>query len=227
MVTLEGIGISKGAETTSTAKKQEMGRDEFLTMFLAQMKNQDPLNPMEGQEMASQLAQFSSLEQLTKVNDTLESMKSSQDDASRLQALNFIGKEIVASGNALSLEQGEIAEGRFELETSAQCTVAIRNESGITVRTLSLGTLTPGLHTFQWNGHDGSGRLLSPGNYSFDVLGKTAAGKIVSGDPRISGKVTGVNLENGSVRLNIGEVPVSISEVMDIVMPAAQEGQEG
>jgi flagellar basal-body rod modification protein FlgD len=220
-----GLGQKTGTtETSATTKSKEMGQDDFLTMFLAQMKYQDPLNPMQGQEMAAQLAQFSSLEQLTKVNDTLVSMKSAQDDSSRLQALNFIGKEIVASGNALALEQGQVAEGRFELGENAQCSVAIKNGNGVTVRTLSLGTLSAGEHAFQWNGHDGSGRLLSPGTYSFDVLGKTASGKIVSGNPRVSGKVTGVNLENGSVKLNIGEVPVGISEVMEIVTPTADGG---
>jgi flagellar basal-body rod modification protein FlgD len=226
MIDLTGIGAAKGSGTTSTstAKSTTMGQDEFLKMFMAQMKNQDPLNPMQGSDMAAQLAQFSSVEQLTKVNTNLESMKSSQDESTRLDALNFIGKEIVASGNALSLEEGKVAEGRFDLSESAQCSVLIKNSSGTTVGSFSLGTLGPGAHTFQWSGHDSSGNLLSPGTYNFQVMGKTSAGKIVSGDPRVSGKVTGVNLENGGVKLNIGEVPVGISEVMDIITPVAPEG---
>ena len=76
----------------------------------------------------------------------------------------------------------------------------------------------PGSHSFQWDGHDGAGNLLSSGTYHFSISGKTPAGQMVGGDPRVTGKVTGVNLENGSVRLYIGEVPVPVSDVMEIVL---------
>lgn len=220
---IEAISQADFTESAAAAKSKELGKDDFLTMFVAQLKYQDPLNPMQGQEFAAQLAQFSSLEQLFNVNETLQTLKSTGEDASRLQALDFIGKEIIAKGDALQLQQGEVAVGNFELEKAAECSVAVMNEDGYLVRTLSLGVLDAGSHSFQWDGHDGSGNLQSPGTYRFSVIGKTATGELVNGDPRISGKVTGVNLENGTVQLFVGKVPVSMSEVIEITVPPVEE----
>jgi flagellar basal-body rod modification protein FlgD len=226
MTGIDALGQAAFTQSNAAAKSKELGKDDFLTMFVAQLKNQDPLNPMQGQEFAAQLAQFSSLEQLFNVNETLQTLKSSQDDASRLQALDFIGKEILAKGDSLQLLQGEVATGSFQLSEKADCTVAIRNVDGYLVRTLSLGVLDAGSHAFQWDAHDGSGNLLSPGTYRFSVSGKTPTGQLVSGDPRVTGKVTGVNLENGAVKLYIGKVPVSISDVTEITAPPVENTSE-
>jgi flagellar basal-body rod modification protein FlgD len=223
METIQGVGGTAFTGSKAAARSKELGKDDFLTMFVAQLKYQDPLNPMQGQEFAAQLAQFSSLEQLFNVNETLQTLKSSQDDASRLQALNFIGKEIVANGDALQLEQGEIAAGSFLLGENAECTVTIHNEDGYLLRTLYLGSLEAGSHSFEWNGHDGAGNLQAPGTYHFSVVARTATGQLVSGDPRINGKVTGVTLEDGSARLFVGQVPVSLSEVLEITEPPVTE----
>ena len=108
---IEALGQTGFTQSKAATKSKELGKDEFLTMFVAQLKNQDPLNPMQGQEFAAQLAQFSSLEQLYNVNENLQTMKSSEDDASRLQALDFIGKDIVAKGDSLQLLQGQVTNG--------------------------------------------------------------------------------------------------------------------
>lgn len=219
---VQGFGQTEWTETKAAAKSRELGKDDFLTMFVAQLKHQDPLNPMQGQEFAAQLAQFSSLEQLFNVNETLELLKTSQDDASRLQGIEFIGKEILARGDSLQLEQGKVVAGRFELEEKGKCTVAILNQDGYLVRTIPLGTVEEGPNSFQWDGHDGNGNLLSPGTYRFSIVARTATGAMVNGDPRIFGKVTGVNLENGTVSLYIGQVPVSLSDVMEVMDPAEE-----
>lgn len=223
---MAGISQTDFTESAAAARSKEMGKDDFLTMFVAQLKYQDPLNPMQGQEFAAQLAQFSSLEQLFNVNDTLQTLQSTQDDVSRLQALDFIGKEIVAKGDALELGQGEVAKGSFELGETADCSVAVLNEDGYLIRSLSLGVLEAGAHSFQWDGHDGAGNLQSPGTYRFKVVARNSNGALVSGDPRVTGKVTGVNLEDGGVRLYVGQVPVSITNVTEITDPPAVETSE-
>jgi flagellar basal-body rod modification protein FlgD len=221
MDALQAISQLPGTGTQVDAKTKELGRDDFLTMFLAQLKNQDPLNPMEGQEFSAQLAQFSSLEQLFNVNETLQSMKTSQDDSSRLQALDFIGKEVVAKGDTLSLEKGETVSGQFELGETAECTVFIMDEEGIPVRSIPLGLLGAGSHAFQWDGHDGAGNILPAGPYPFQVVARTQDGGTAQVTSSISGTVTGVNLEGSGVLLYVGTVPVSMAEVMDIRVPSA------
>jgi flagellar basal-body rod modification protein FlgD len=222
---VQGIGQSGWTETKAATTSKALGKDDFLTMFVAQLKNQDPLNPMEGQEFAAQLAQFSSLEQLFNVNETLQLLKTTQDEASRFQGIDFIGKEIVAKGDSLQLEQGKTVAGRFELSGKAECIVAVLNQNGYLVRTLSLGTVDEGLNSFQWDGHDGNGNLMPPGNYRFSVVAKTATGAMVNGDPRVSGKVTGVNFENGKANLYVGQIRVSLSDVMEVVNPSAEESE--
>ena len=129
-------------ESLYTAKKEEaLGRDDFLKLFLAQLNNQDPLNPMDGTEFSAQLAQFSSLEQLFNVNENLESMKTLQDNSSRFQALELIGKDIEAEGDTLSLVNGTPTTGSFTLEEAADCTVLINDADGYPVREIPLGSL--------------------------------------------------------------------------------------
>ena len=231
MDVLQGISGISTAQTTTTsstsaAKVDTLGRDQFLTMFLAQLKNQDPLNPMESQEFSAQLAQFSSLEQLFNVNENLESMMTAQEDASRLQALNFIGKEIVAEGDSLSLEAGKAVTGRFDLDAAADCTVKILNEEGIAVRTIPMGYLGAGSQSFQWDGRDGSGNSMEPGVYTFGILALSESGTQVSSTTQISGKVTGVNLEGDAVKLYVGAISVAMSDVKNIQTPSTSTASE-
>jgi flagellar basal-body rod modification protein FlgD len=225
MDVLQGISGTSTAQKTTTSstsadKVDALGRDQFLTMFLAQLKNQDPLNPMESQEFASQLAQFSSLEQLFNVNENLASMMTAETDSSRVQALNFIGKEIVAEGDSLSLESGKTVTGQFDLGAAAECTVKILNEDGETVRTIPMGYLAAGSQSFQWDGLDSSGNSMDSGVYTFQISALSESGAQVTASTCISGTVTGVNLEGSTVNLYVGAIPVAMSAVQSIRTPS-------
>ena len=94
---VNGITGSKPATATQDlGKAKAMGRDEFFKMLIAQLKNQDPLNPQQGTEFAAQLAQFASLEQLTSLNSALTSQSRSNNDLIHMQSINLMGKEITA-----------------------------------------------------------------------------------------------------------------------------------
>ncbi|MEW6669168.1 MAG: flagellar hook capping FlgD N-terminal domain-containing protein [Thermodesulfobacteriota bacterium] len=218
---ISGISTAQAAASTADAETKKLGRDDFLTMFLAQLKNQDPLNPMESAEFSSQLAQFSSVEQLFNVNENLQSLMASQGDSSRLQALNFIGREIVAEGDSLSLEAGKAAAGRFELDDAAECTVRILNEEGVTVRTIPLGYLAAGAQSFEWDGLDGSGNAMEPGVYTFQISALTESGALVTASTSISGTVTGVDLEGDAVSLYVGAIPVAIGDIQNVRTPSS------
>jgi flagellar basal-body rod modification protein FlgD len=220
---ISGISTDQTSASTADAEAKKLGRDDFLKMFLAQLKNQDPLNPMESTQFASQLAQYSSLEQLFNVNENLTSLKTTEEDSSRLQALEFIGKEIVAEGDALSLEAGKAVTGQFDLKAAAECTVAISNEEGVAVRRIPMGYLGSGSHTFQWDGRNSAGDAMDPGVYTFQITALNTSGTRVNADTRISGKVTGVNLEGSAVKLYVGDIPVAITEVKDIRTPSSAE----
>jgi flagellar basal-body rod modification protein FlgD len=207
--------------TTSTAatKSQEIGRDDFLKMFLAQLNHQDPLNPMDGTEFASQLAQFSSLEQLFNVNENLESMKSSQDESGRFQGLEFIGKEVVALGKYLSLNEGESTGGGFVMDAAADCTVQVKDLGGNVVRTISMGSLEAGEHFFQWDGQSDAGADMGSGVYQFEIIAQRADEESVSVTRLMTGLVERVNLEGTESTLYLGDVAFSLSNVLEMKLP--------
>lgn len=199
--------------------KDNIGRDEFLTLFVAQLRHQDPLNPLDSTEFTAQLAQYSSLEQLLNVNENLELMKTSQEQDYRLQALDFLGKEITADGDLLFLEPDKFSEGSFSITESANCTAFIMDANGIPVRTIPLGVLEAGQHQFQWDGRDASGKEMDSGIYSFEVTAMTGDEMIVPVTTQIAGKVTGVNLESNTPVLFLGDIPMYLSQVTEIKVP--------
>ncbi len=199
--------------------RQDLGRDSFLTLFLAQLEHQDPLNPLESQEFTAQLAQFSSLEQLYTLNDTLDSMKTSQDESSRFQVLNMIGKDIVAEGAMLALTEDNQAVGGFVLEGSADCRAVILDADGYPLREVALGFLAAGEHSFEWDGKDDAGFSRQPGAYGFEIIATDALGESVPAATMIKGRVSRINLEDGAPTLYVGDIPVSLSSVVDITVP--------
>ena len=213
------IGSTYAETSLNTTSTNDLGREDFLTLLVAQLENQDPLNPLESTEFTSQLAQYSSLEQLFNVNQNLELINSGQEETSKLQALDFIGKEIVAEGENLLLEQDEISIGSFKLDEEADCSVLITDANGYYVREMSLGYLEPGSHDFEWNGLDDSGNIQEAGIYRFEVTAVTEDGETLSVNQLITGKITGVDLEGDSPILYMGGIPISLSQVVDISSP--------
>ena len=213
------IGSTYQETSPAATAKKDLGRDDFLTLLVAQLKHQDPLNPLESTEFTSQLAQYSSLEQLFNIDQNLESIKSGQDQGSTFQALDFIGKEIVAEGDMLSLEEGKTSMGNFNLDDAADCSVLITDSTGYPVRKISLGALEPGMHDFEWDGRDDAGNMRDAGIYGFEITAVTENGQILPVETQITGQVTRVNLEGSSPLLYVGEIPMPISQVIDISLP--------
>jgi flagellar basal-body rod modification protein FlgD len=224
---IEGItGIpTPQEESPYTKKSDELGRDNFLQLFMAQLKHQDPFNPMDSQEFTAQLAQFSSLEQLLKANENLESIKSFQDQNARSQVLEFIGKEIIADGDVLSIAEGRRTAGSFTLDRPAECSVLILDASGGLVRSIPLGTLEAGEHRFEWDGRGRDGQMQKPGTYGFQIMAISESGEQVQVESRIIGLVSSVSFEGGSPTLFLGKIPVPLSQVRDIMTPEGSIGQ--
>ena len=203
-------------ESSQATSDNELGKDAFLTMLVAQMENQDPLNPMEGTEFTAQLAQYSSLEQLYNVNDNLISINEGQTDASNYSALDFMGKEIYVDGNELTLEQGGTASGGFTIESAANCTVNILDANEQLVRSLLLEDLDAGTHGFDWDGLAANGEAVADGTYTFKVKAVGEDGKTLSVDTYSSGTVDRVSLEDDTPMLYVGDKSIAVSDVIEI-----------
>jgi flagellar basal-body rod modification protein FlgD len=197
--------------TAKTKKSNTLGQDEFMTMLLAQLKNQDPLNPMDGKDFAAQLAQFSSLQQLSNLNTTMSSLPAYLKSFSNTQVVNMIGNDAVAKGNVITVS-GSSTNISFSLPADIKSgTIKVYNQSGVQVGNADLGSLKAGINSVAWNT---SG--ISTGNYTYKVSAVDKSGSQVTADTLISGKVTGVSFKDDTAYLTINGQGVAFSNVVAI-----------
>ncbi len=160
---------------------QELGREVFLELLVTQLASQDPTNPVENEDFISQLAQFTSLEQTTNINDNLKSLIGQSDQQSKLDLVGLIGREISAQGNIVSLkETGDQTLSYVLDETVKSLDIGVFNEKGTLVRSFrDLGFHEAGTHQTVWDGKDHDGDRVEAGVYSFVPKAFDANGKEV------------------------------------------------
>jgi flagellar basal-body rod modification protein FlgD len=205
------------AEIQSSAPIKILGKDDFLNLLVTQLQHQDPLNPAESTEFTAQLAQFSSLEQLSNINDNLKSMELFQKSVTNSQAVSYIGRQITARGNRVQLESGQPAECQFELEASAAlAVVSVYNANGGFVKSFETGPLDSGRQSTAWDGTDRNGNPVSEGLYRFEVQAVDADNRNLSVTPLMSAVVTGVSLKDQTASLITGLETVAIDDVIAV-----------
>jgi flagellar basal-body rod modification protein FlgD len=215
---ISGYNSLLGATNTSqsTQAKDSLGRDAFLTMLVAQLKNQDPLNPMQGSDFAAQLAQFSSVEQLYNVNDNLKSLQGTVSGKDNSNLLDYIGKKVTSEDNSLTLSNGQLSGGSYSLPSDAATVIDIYDANGIQVAQLTPGEQSAGIHQVQWNGLDATGNQAADGSYTYTVNALGANGGYSPIDTGISGTVTGITYNQGTPYLLMGNQQISPSSVVKI-----------
>ena len=192
------------------APKNNLDKNDFLKLFVTQLQAQDPLNPQDGTQMASQLAQFNGLEQMLNVNTTLEKMMAAQDSGRAMQYVNYIGKELSITGGDVRLEQGKTNDVFMSSPMPlGRATLTVKDAFGKIVAERELGALDQGDHRIAWDGKDNTGKALSNGKYIFDIMAKNGSGESV--DLALSSRVqvTGVDLGEGgqNVYTSVGSIP--------------------
>jgi len=203
-------GAATTTATTASAKNM-IGKDEFLKMLIAQLKHQDPLNPMDGTAFTAQLAQFSSLEQLQNINTNLTSFTRQQQSLGNTQAVNLIGREVLAKGDTIQAE-GTPVELRYQLKGDAATgLVRIYNADGELVDALVFRNQKQGMNTLTWNPPSST-----VGRCTFEVSAADSAGKAVGVDAMIQGEVTGVNYRDGVTYLSVGNREIAFSDVVSV-----------
>ena len=210
---MTGIGAVADSNNNSQNVIQEntIGKDDFFKMLLAQIQNQNPLNPIDGADFAAQLAQFSSLERLGNINDQLETMNLYQASVNNAQSLNLIGREVTAKGDVLKVE-GEPVDLTYNLSGDAKkVSIKIYGEEGSLVDTLEFGDQKEGRNSVVW---DCNG--VPEGSYTFDVSAIDDNGNNVDVDTMTTGVVTGVTFKNGSAYLSINGQDVAFGDVISV-----------
>ncbi len=178
---------------SSSLKESVMGKQEFLTLLVAQLQNQDPLNPDEPTEFTAQLAQFSSLEQLFNLNESMNNLVTSNANSDRLSTLSTIGKEVVYQDGTFNFTGDPVTLG-YQLDGQAKEVTLALQLNGVTVKTLKGTELTAGNHFLAWDGLTEDGTAAPVGKYSIVVQAKAGEGESVAAGPLIRSEVTGVDL---------------------------------
>lgn len=212
-----GADFSADVKRSTGKKKNELGKDDFMKLMSAQLKYQDPISPMKNEEMAAQLAQFSSLEQMQNVNTTLEKMVSAQKPSEHMLAASLIGKKISTDSTHFTYEKGNNPEIGFKLPAdAATVNVAIVDAKGEVVREIELAEMAHGDQSVRWDGKNGKFQEQPLGEYSYKITAADKDGKPISVNSDTSGIVTGVTFEGGKSILVMGDKKVSIERVARI-----------
>jgi flagellar basal-body rod modification protein FlgD len=218
--TAAAAAAATASGTTSTPAGGAMGKDAFMKLLIAQMQNQDPMNPMQGDQMATQLATFSSLEQLQQINATLTSQQSSSGSLlgaiQASSAISTIGHTVVAAGNQLQVggANGTTSVNADIGAAGASATLHIYNSAGTEVGTRDLGAVSAGRQSFAL-GDAASG--LADGAYTYGIGVKDAGGNAVSVQTYMTGKVDGVSSQQGGIVLTAGKLAIPYASVVQII----------
>ncbi|MCZ4280520.1 flagellar hook assembly protein FlgD [Kiloniella laminariae] len=194
--------------------------DMFLKLLTTQLKNQDPLNPTDNNEFVNQLTQFSQTEAALNTNTKLDSLIALQGNSQLSSALGYVGNVIKADSIVLNLDDSGADIAYALTGNSAKTEIKIIDATGKTVRVLN-GSLTAGQHEIHWDGNDESGNPLEKGLYGFAVVATDSDDKVIQTAQGIKGTVTGVQMSNGTVVLNLGEVEIPLENVQAVLQKPA------
>jgi flagellar basal-body rod modification protein FlgD len=215
----------KSTDKERTSKNDALGRDTFLTMMVAQLQNQDPLNPMEGSDFSAQLAQFSQLEQLINLNESMETLASSFTQESEGDVLSYIGKQVTGNVDIMNVDEGTVSGGFYNLSRPADVMISITDSQGNTVKTLFDGQQESGSHLISWDGTNNAGAAVEDGPYTYTVMGNSGYGysQVPSS---ISGTVEGVTYNDDKAYLVVQGVLLDPSSLTAVIDAEASQGLE-
>lgn len=199
----------------------ELNKDAFMSLLLAQMKNQDPTSPLKSHEMAAQLAQFTSLEKLQGINDGVSSLRKDLSPGQNYQALSLIGKTVMVDNSKVSRSDAEERHDiRFNLASDALTLKAqIRDASGNVVRNLTMSNLKAGKNEIEWNGMSEDGKAAPIGEYTVAIEATSSNGAKVFAETKSEGTISGVNFTASGPQLLVGKQVLNMSDVKSVMDP--------
>jgi len=208
--------------SSALGKNPAMGRDAFLKLLVAQLKNQDPLKPQDNSAFVAELAQFSSLEQSMGVNDRLDQMMLQNQGMANANVVNMVGQTATVKGSLITTDGSGIGTpvAFSQDRVSDKTVVQIQDANGKIVRTLDLGTRPAGISRITWDGRSDDGLVQPAGTYAVNVKAADADGGTVVVSQETSGTITGVAFDKGYpvLRLSNG-VSAPVSDLLRVESP--------
>ncbi len=214
------LGISAELLTSSsTASSSSLDADDFLTLFLTQLQNQDPLDPMNTSELTSQTCAYSQLEQQVNTNTYLQELLQYQASVNNSQAVSLIGNDVLTESSTVSISGVNADDMVVELtDDAASLSVTIYDEDGQAVRTIDLGAASAGQNNVDWDGTGNNGETLSDGDYTFVVNAMDASGDSLETISYLRSHISSVRFSSGSTTLlsSTGQ-EISYNDVVQVV----------
>lgn len=219
-----GSGMS--SSTANSVQALSKNYELFLSILTAQLKNQNPLDPTDTDEMTSQLINYSQVEQQILGNAYLENLVLATNNQSAAVAISMVGMEVTYNAGDLAFEPGKTLSWAFEVPSESKKVVAqIVDENDKVVYSEDIGA-TSGDRTFQWTGLLSSGKTASSGDYSLKVIATDAAGKTAELKPKTTSKVSQVDWSGGSAQLTMANgATVALSDVVSAKSPTTTNTQ--
>lgn len=215
--TTDGLASATGSATGNKA----LGKDAFLQLLVTQLKNQNPLEPQDNGAFVAQLAQFSSLEGITTLNNTVSGLASNYNSSQALQASSLVGRSVIAPGDKAVVDTTKSLSGTVVVPSSVvSATLKITDADGKTVRTIDLGSQKAGNASFIWDGKNDAGETVPAGTYTFGAT-STIDGQSVALITNLPATVNSVTISQtgGELMLNLaGLGSVALSKVQTIGM---------
>lgn len=211
----QSMGGIMGGLVVNQQQRQflEETQDRFLTLLITQLRNQDPLDPMNNSEITSQLAQLSAVQGINQLNETLLTISGQMDISQSMQASMLIGREVLVPGDKVLLGSDPANPnvktatpfGVDLISPAANTKVQIFDKSGKLVRTLTLEeNLGVGIYQVQWDGRDDAGQVVSDGAYTIEIVATTTDGRQVTAEPLTYGTVKNVAYSAGGLEIDLG-----------------------
>ncbi len=217
-------GVVIQDDKVTTKEEDVLGRDTFLTMLVAQLKNQDPLNPMDGTDFSAQLAEFSQLEQLMNLNDSMKELTTAFTSQSDLDATSYIGKEVSGKVDNIDVSGGIVTGGYFNLSQAGDVKVTIYDSEGKQVRTIFEGQKGAGPSSFSWDGKDSAGNRMPDGSYTYSVSVNSGFGYTDVANA-VTGKVEGVVYNEGKPYLVVEGALVNPESLLSVKDTEQEQSQ--
>jgi flagellar basal-body rod modification protein FlgD len=207
--------VAEGSKSADSQAKLEEDLNRFLNLLVTQLKNQDPLDPMDSNEFTSQLVQFASVEQQIFQNSNLETLVGLQQNNQVASMVDFIDKTVEVDGTKFPLENSH-AEFTYTMPAGAKsASIIIRDASGLTVYEQD-ADLDQGQHTFEWDGRNRNGGTAPDGAYSVLVTGLDQQNELLKVEHTVFGRITGIGIDGSETTLFMGDVEVPQTQVLSV-----------
>jgi flagellar basal-body rod modification protein FlgD len=210
-----GAGSNSSSGTGAANSATTLGGTNFLTLMLAQLKNQDPTSPVDSNTFLTQLAQLSEVQGITQLNTSFSTLSSALSPSQALQASSLLGHKVLAASTTASLTANGTVTGAVNVpQTTSQVLLDVKTSSGVLVRQINLGAQSTGLASFSWDGKMGDGTQAPAGTYTLSAQYAGAISGSTAATTLVNGTVDSVSMGAGSTGLTLnvtglGSVPFS------------------